>query len=234
MTTSEPDFGPWHAVPAAEVAAALLARIPMADDRVAIIAVDGRSAAGKSTAAERLRAVIPDACIVHTDDVAWWHSFFGWADLLRDGVLEPVRRGELPVRYRPPAWDERGREGAIVVPASCRVLLIEGVGAGRTELSDLLDAVVWVQSHEPEARRRGIERDGGDAAAEAFWDEWDAEEVPFLEGQAPWARADLVVCGTPEATPGGDDADATPTLVVSDRMDDPRTRTDGIDGEAAT
>ena len=228
MTTSEPDFGPWRAVPAAEVAATLLARIPAPDDeRIAIVAIDGRSAAGKSTAAERLRAVIPGACVVHTDDIAWWHSFFGWADLMREGVLEPVRRGELPVRYRPPAWDARGRDGAVEVPAACEVLLVEGVGAGRMELADLLDAVVWVQSHEPEARRRGIERDGGDAAAEAFWDEWDAEEVPFLEDQAPWTRADLVICGTPGVG-------AAQHLVVSEWMDGRRARTDGIDGEAAT
>ncbi len=180
-----------------------------------IIAVDGRSAAGKSTAAERLRSVIPDAAIVQTDDVAWWHSFFGWAELMRQGILEPVRRGELPIRYRPPAWDERSREGAIEVPATCRVLIVEGVGAGRTELRDLLDAIVWVQSDIAESRRRGLIRDGGDAAAEAFWDEWDAEEVPFLDEQAPWERADLILCGTC-GTGTDEGSNPVPDLVVSD------------------
>ena len=191
-----------------------------------MVAVDGRSAAGKSTVAERLREAIPGAWVVHTDDVAWWHSFFGWADLLRDGVLEPVRRGDLPVRYRPPAWDERARPGAIEVPVGCRVLIVEGVGAGRSDLADLVDALVWVQSDVVEARRRGLIRDGGDEAAEAFWDEWDAEEVPFLELHAPWARADLVVCGTPEvahaaapdlALAPDADPDAEGVLIVSAR-----------------
>jgi hypothetical protein len=31
-------------------------------------------------------------------------------------LLEPVRAGET-VSFRPPAWDERRREGAIVVPS---------------------------------------------------------------------------------------------------------------------
>jgi hypothetical protein len=40
---------------------------------------------------------------------------FDWADLLAHGVLEPVRRGE-GVSFRPPAWRERDRAGAIEVP----------------------------------------------------------------------------------------------------------------------
>lgn len=64
-----------------------------------------------------------------------------------------------------------------------------------------LDAKVWVQSDADEAYRRGIERDmaaGRDhAEAVAFWEEWMAQEVPFLAADRPWDRADLVVCSTP-------------------------------------
>lgn len=28
--------------------------------------------------------------------------------------------------------------------------------------------------------------------------DWMAEEMPFLAGQRPWERADLIACGTPE------------------------------------
>ena len=45
---------------------------------------------------------------------------------------------------------------------------------------------------------RGITRDGGDAAASAFWDEWMAQEFPFVADQRPWERADFIVTGTPE------------------------------------
>ena len=41
----------------------------------------------------------------------------------------PSGAGARP--YRPPAWDERGRAGAIEVPAGLELVLIEGVGAGR-------------------------------------------------------------------------------------------------------
>jgi hypothetical protein len=58
-----------------------------------IVAVDGRSAGGKTTTSGRIAATVPGATVVHTDDVAWYESFFGWAHLLRDGVLDPARRG---------------------------------------------------------------------------------------------------------------------------------------------
>jgi hypothetical protein len=111
-------------------------------------------------------------------------------------VLEPVRRGER-VAYRPPAWDERGRPGAIEVPADARAVLVEGVGAGRRELADLIDVLVWVQSDVEDARTQGIARDGGDVA---FWDEWEREEVPFLERDRPWERADVIVAGTSDVS----------------------------------
>jgi hypothetical protein len=37
-----------------------------------------------------------------------------------------------------------------------------------------------------------------------------AEEIPFLAGKQPWERADLIACGTPEAT-----FDALTELVVA-------------------
>ena len=71
---------------------------------------------------------------------------------------------------------------------------------------------LWVQSDRVEARRRGIERDGG-PAHQAFWDEWDAEEVPFLAADRPWERADLIVAGTPELP-----YDPAAELVVAEPM----------------
>ncbi len=189
----EPVAGPWTARPLGEVADRLLAlAASRAEGRSpVVIAIDGRSGAGKSTFAARLAQVARDVEIVHTDDIAWHHSFFGWSELMRGGVLEPLRRGE-GVEFRPPAWVERGRPGAVSVPGGCRAVVVEGVGAGRRDLADLVDALVWVQSDAADARTRGIARDGGDVA---FWDEWDAEEVPFLDEHRPWERADVVVAG---------------------------------------
>jgi hypothetical protein len=182
----EPVAGSWRAVSVAQVLDLL--------GRPRFLAVDGRSGGGKTTVADRLAAAVPGATVVRTDDVAWYHAFFDWADLLRDGVLEPLRGGES-VAYRPLAWDRRGREGAIVVPAGSPLVIVEGVGAGRRELSDYFDALLWVQADAVQARRRGLERDGPDSAD--FWVEWQAAEDPFQAAQRPWERADVIVNGTP-------------------------------------
>jgi Restriction endonuclease len=109
--------------------------------------------------AGRLQDAVAGSAIVHTDDIAWWYSRFGWAELLVNAVLIPARSGEA-VSYRPPPWDERKRQGAIEVPPGCPLLIIEGVGAARRECAHLIDAAIWVQSDERETERRNLARVG--------------------------------------------------------------------------
>ncbi len=199
LPQGEPPFGPWRVVP--------VGAVPQLLGRPRVVAVDGRSGSGKSTVCARIAAAVPGTAIVHSDDVAWYHDFFDWAELMAGGVLEPLRRGE-PVDFRPPEWDERGRDGAIRVPADAPLVLVEGVGVGRRELAPVVDAVVWVQADRPTATRRGILRDGGDTA---FWEEWERAELPFLAAQRPWERAVLVVAGTPDVA-----HDPATQLVVAD------------------
>jgi len=175
--------------------------------RPVVLAIDGRSNNGKTTLAARIAELVPGAIVVHTDDVAWEHSRFGWADLLMDGILEPVHQGR-PVSYRPPKWVEHGRPGAIEVPVGCPLLIIEGDGAGRREVARLIDRLIWVQADEAEAARRGAIRDGQPDTLDhankpadgspADPDGWMAEEIPFNTAQRTWERADIIVCGTPE------------------------------------
>lgn len=164
-----------------------------------VLAVDGRSNAGKTTLAARICRDAPGSAVVHTDDIAWNHSRFGWADLLIEGILEPVHQGR-EVSYRPPRWAEHGREGTIEVSADCPLLVIEGDGAGRKEVTHLLDALIWVQSDEREAEQRVLARIGKPAEAPTLWHhrEWMAEERPFNTAQRTWERADVIVCGTPQ------------------------------------
>jgi hypothetical protein len=195
LGAGEPAAGPWQAVTVARLVS-LLRQRPRPAGRPFVLAIDGRSGSGKTTLAERIRAEVPASAVVHTDDVAWAQAILDWAGLLLDGVLEPVHRGVL-VSFRPPAWQERSRPGAIEVPAGRDLVILEGVGAARHELMPWLDAVIWVQSDLAEAKRRGIERDGGDQAARSFWDVWMAEELPFMARERPWTRADIIVAGTP-------------------------------------
>jgi hypothetical protein len=209
LASEEPEAGPWRVELLSTVVEAVTRRGPgrTGSGRPVVLAVDGRSNNGKTTLAARIREVVPLAADVHTDDIAWKHSRFGWDDLLIDGILVPVHQGRA-VSYRPPHWDEHGRAGSIEVPAGCPLLVIEGDGAGRREVTYLIDALIWVQSDEREAGRRALARAGnpdatdlanlpsdGSAPDEAGW---MAEEIPFNTAQRTWERADIIVCGTPE------------------------------------
>jgi hypothetical protein len=201
LAPDEPEAGPWRAESLAVAVAAVMrpGHGEGASRRPVVLAVDGRSSSGKTTLAGRLRDVVAGSAVVHTDDIAWWHSRFGWADLLTDGVLLPARAGQA-VAFRPPQWDQRQRQGAIEVPAGCTLLIIEGVGAARRETIHLVDVAIWVQSDERETERRSLARIGqsdGPLTARHYRD-WMAEEMPFVAGQRPWERACLIVCGTPE------------------------------------
>src|SRR5262245_66668058 len=111
---SDPGVGPGGGGrPIVEVVRALTARgRPPAGPF--LLAIDGRSSSGKSTLARRVVRSFPRSAVVHTDDLAWWHSRFGWDDLLVTQVIGPLRRGEASTT-RPPAG--RGR----AVPGRCRV-----------------------------------------------------------------------------------------------------------------
>lgn len=162
--------------------------------RPPVLAVDGRSASGKSTFAGRLAELWPGATVVHTDDIAWRQAVLDWTALLREGVLEPVRAGRA-VAYRPPQWDAADRPGAIEVPAGTTLLIVEGVGAGRRELAPLLDAVVWMEVDRDDVDRREQERMETGETTPDVSAAWMAEEDPFVAAEQTWERADFVLAG---------------------------------------
>jgi len=192
----EPALGPWRVISLAGFVELVLDSVGAAGGRPPVVAIDGRSSSGKTTLARRLEQAVPGASTVHTDDVAWWHSCFGWAELLAAGILEPLRRGES-VAFRPPAWDERGRPGAIEVAAGVSLVILEGVGAGRRELAELVDGVVWVQSDQRVIEERDAARVAAGEIGEDAYAEWMREELPFVADQRAWERAFAVVAGTP-------------------------------------
>jgi hypothetical protein len=191
----EPSAEPWRVERIADIIDALADRSRPAADRPLVIAIDGRSSSGKTTLAGHIAEAVPASAVVHTDDIAWGHSRFGWADLARR-VLEAVRV-DAALSFRPPGWDKVGREGAISVPCGIRLLLLEGVGSSREELADLLNARVWVQSDRAVTERRNDARIAAGETTRAKLADWMAEVLPFIAARRPWEHANLIVAGTP-------------------------------------
>ena len=137
----EPTAGPWRVASVRELVRLLVDAADPPAGRPWVVGVD--SGGGKSTLAAKLHVAVSASAVIHTDDIAWHHSRFGWSEVLARGVLQPIRNGQ-PVNYRQPGWESHGRTGAIEVPTGLDLVIIEGVGAGRRELAHLLDAMVWV------------------------------------------------------------------------------------------
>ena len=159
-----------------------------------VVAVDGHSSSGKSTLGQRLAAVLPEAGLLHTDDLAWHHGVFAWDGLLRDSVLPVVRAG-AELDYRPPQWRARRRTGSITLPGRLDYLVVEGVGASQPSLRDCYDLVIWVETEEPTRSARDLVRlAAGEMSAEVF-ERWMAEENAYTTLERPWEHADLLVYG---------------------------------------
>ncbi|MDF2050246.1 hypothetical protein [Arthrobacter sp. Cr_A7] len=62
-------------------------------------------------------------------------------------------------------------------------------------MTDLIDASIWVQCDNLEARRRLRARDGQEE--EELHREWEEQEIPFLLQDRPWERATAIVAGRP-------------------------------------
>jgi uridine kinase len=149
-----------------------------------VVALDGHGAAGKTTIAAEIAAVL-EVVVLHTDDYFYeareggdprpMAQYYAW-QLLRDEALEPAIAQLL----------ERSGGG------SAAVILIEGVSAAAPALADLVDRTVFVQTPEP----LRLERLHGRISDEEWDEEWLYAERLYFASRPP-DSFDLVVSGTP-------------------------------------
>lgn len=160
-----------------------------------VLAVDGRSGAGKTTLAGCVAAVAAADLTVVTlamDDVyPGWDGLAAAAERLVTDVLEPLALGGRPGIRR---WDwVRGAEQpwqALHVPAG-GLLVVEGAGAASRGAAPYLSAVVWLDGDEATRRTRALLRDGDTYAP--HWDRWAAQEVAYAAREQAARRADLLI-----------------------------------------
>jgi anthranilate synthase component 1/para-aminobenzoate synthetase len=158
-----------------------------------IIAIDGRSGAGKTTLAIELAARLRNhhrVSLFHLEDIyPGWNGLTAGIERYVSTVLTPLSGGE-PATWT--SWDwAMHYDGDIRVTLPAEIVIIEGVGAAAAEARPLLNAVVWADSPDSVRRKRALERDGG--TYEPFWDQWAAQEDEWLaEDDVPGA-ADIRV-----------------------------------------
>jgi hypothetical protein len=142
-------------------AAHLLERARAAPPRagtVRLIGIDGFSGAGKTTLALDLRRDDPTVTVLSIEAF-----YLGWEGLAagprraHDQLVEPLRRGEVPV-VEPWDW----RHDRVASPRRLPVgplVVVEGCGAGAALLRGSLSLLVWVDADPAERERRLRARD---------------------------------------------------------------------------
>ena len=173
-------------------------------DKVLLIAIDGHSAAGKSTLAKKLTASLSSAAIIYMDDFyrvmdrqkryeltakEGYECYYDW-QRLRQEVLHPISCGDT-VRFAVYDWQINQLGDSRELKAE-NIVIVEGCYSARPELETYYDVIVYVETPAPERERRQFERN--DATIE-WLKRWDAAERFYIQTTSLPERANIIVNG---------------------------------------
>jgi len=173
--------------------------LPPSAGRTRVLAMDGRSGAGKTTLAAALVAAAPGSDVVHLDAIyPGWDGLADTPGLLVQHLLEPLSAGR-PAGYQ--RWDwSAGLPGEWhpLDPAPS-LLLLEGIGCGAWACTPYLAGLLWLDAPSDVRRDRALARDGDTYAP--HWLRWADQERSYLDAEQPRRRADLVLGTAPRSAP---------------------------------
>ncbi|MFI5085506.1 MAG: chorismate-binding protein [Actinomycetales bacterium] len=166
---------------------------PQPGARPVIIAVDGRSGAGKTTLALELAALLREhrkVSVFHLEDIyPGWNGLGAGIERYVSTVLAPLDAG-ADAQWS--SWDWANHyDGEQRTTAAADVVLVEGVGAAHATARPFLDAVIWMDAPAEVRMARALDRDGDSYAP--FWDQWAQQEDELLAQDDPAGLADLLV-----------------------------------------
>lgn len=159
-----------------------------------VVAIDGRSGAGKTELARVLQDHVVSlgrTCTTVSLDALYpgWSGLAAALPVLCHDVLEPLRDGR-PGAFA--SWDwHRSAPGPVVDVPLTDVLLVEGVGAGAAPCRGLVDLVVWLEAPVALRKERALRRDGSTLAP--HWEQWAEQEDALFARGGGAAAADVVV-----------------------------------------
>jgi hypothetical protein len=157
-----------------------------------VIAVEGRSGAGKTHLARAVAQRLAAPLIRMDDLYPGWDGLLGGVDALREWILVPLAAGE-EVRWR--RWDwAAGAYGAPEPLTTGTDLVVEGVGSGARELQPYRSGLIWIEAPEHVRKRRALARDGADYAP--HWERWARQEDAFYARHRVRENADRIIDNT--------------------------------------
>lgn len=158
-----------------------------------VVLIDGRSGAGKSSLAARIRDAWPlqgPPSLIALDSIyPGWDGLDAGADHAIEEILRPHARGIIGAWSR---WDWANSAVAEKHPVPVdRGVIIEGCGILRGGVSELAQVRIWVESGDVERKERALARDG--EAYRPHWERWAAQERRHIERDDPRSLATRVV-----------------------------------------
>lgn len=169
-----------------------------------LVAIDGHSAAGKSTVARQIRDGFDSVTIVQMDDFYramdpderaglsaedGYFQYYDWERVAAQ-VLEPLSQGK-DSRYQKYDWNLNRLDRWVDVKAR-GIVVIEGCYSARPELKGYYDIILLVQTSAERRRQRQLDR--ADATLE-WLERWDAAEHWYMERFQPIRYADALITG---------------------------------------
>ena len=171
------------------MAATAVRRAAPRNGRTRVVAIDGRSGAGKTSLAAGLRAELGAPVVALEDLYGGWDGLERGIDLLVSEVLEPLSAGRAA---RVPRYDwVAAAWGTPWVLEPPEVLIVEGVGAGARRAAAYESVLAWMEAPQSVRKKRALDRDGETFAP--HWDMWAAQEDAMLARERTPERADLVI-----------------------------------------
>ncbi len=171
------------------MAATAVQRAAPRSGRTRVVAIDGRSGAGKTSLASGLRAELGAPVVALEDLYGGWDGLERGIDLLVSEVLEPLSAGRAA---RVPRYDwVAAAWGTPWVLEPPGVLIVEGVGAGARRAAAYESVLAWMEAPQSVRKKRALDRDGETFAP--HWDMWAAQEDAMLARERTPERADLVI-----------------------------------------
>lgn len=167
----------------------------------AIVAISGFGGSGKTTAANMLAETLhaPVICVDQfsldrtIEDYTHWKGM-GFERLEKE-ILIPFRQGENPLKYG--HWDHTANDIVKTVEVSHPgLLIIEGVGLLRPELSKYFSYKIWIDVPQEIANARGKRRDRevhNNPQDEKWEGAWKRNDEEYFNDYKPKEQADLVI-----------------------------------------
>jgi uridine kinase len=169
-----------------------LRRSPPRAGATRVLAIDGRSGAGKTSLAATLAGQLGAPVVSLEQLYGGWEGLERGIDLLVFEVLQPLAAGLAALVPRYDWVAQVWAEPTVLEPPG--VLIVEGVGAGARRAATFESLVVWLEMPASTRKQRALDRDGETFAP--YWDQWAAQEDLMLARDRTPDRAGIII-GSP-------------------------------------